>query len=518
MKRIIKNIIRLPGAFLPLFLSAVLAVVLILLCFSVTRSCDEALERIENSYDATLTLTVKKKYDHVLTDKGKYLLMDVNTALIDLDILDIIKAENRLTISEYTTNPYLFQLELIRTDKQLSGIEAEVASGKPFHTAPSRLILPHRTVWNISSVGCTDESQLPIALGKASADISVTYRDGMSYGDGVLLSKEIYDFLESPENIVIGWYAVKTSGISNHFSVVDGKYQISNDILDLALKQKDGQSEPRTSVPVAGYFSAEMMESRIICPPELWETVYRAQDYYQSNSNALNKYRDNISAIDEVGIVQLKMALDSPADAPDVIRSLIDSGIGAEDYLIEADDYDYKFAVSQINGIRGFASGIFLLSVIFGIAATVLLVLYSVKRRHSETYTLRTLGKNEGGIALSVCFEISLVLLAAILTGIALGYVFGSGICARINDAAYRSTVSTAENMSRVAELMQNSESVKAQLEGAVGRYLQTDTSIRFIMPWQLICLLFISWLGLSGCALLSSWAAVGGSLMKKEK
>ena len=186
--------------------------------------------------------------------------------------------------------------------------------------------------------------------------------------------------------------------------------------------------------------------------------------------------------------------------------------------MIEADDYDYKFAVSQINGIRGFASGIFLLSVIFGIAATVLLVLYSVKRRHSEIYTLRTLGKNEGGIALSVCFEISLVLLAAILTGIALGYVFGSGICARINDAAYRSTVSTAENMSRVAELMQNSESVKAQLEGAVGRYLQTDTSIRFIMPWQLICLLFISWLGLSGCALLSSWAAVGGSLMKKEK
>ena len=122
MKRMIKNIIRLPGAFLPLFLSAVLAVVLILLCFSVTRSCDEALERIENSYDATLTLTVKKKYDHVLTDKGKYLLTDVNTALIDLDILDIIKAENRLTISEYTTNPYLFQLELIRTDKQLSGI------------------------------------------------------------------------------------------------------------------------------------------------------------------------------------------------------------------------------------------------------------------------------------------------------------------------------------------------------------------------------------------------------------
>ena len=106
MKRIIKNIIRLPGAFLPLFLSAVLAVVLILLCFSVTRSCDEALERIENSYDATLTLTVKKKYDHVLTDKGKYLLMDVNTALIDLDILDIRKPESRVTMSEYTTNPY----------------------------------------------------------------------------------------------------------------------------------------------------------------------------------------------------------------------------------------------------------------------------------------------------------------------------------------------------------------------------------------------------------------------------
>ena len=95
----IKNIIRLPGAFLPLFLSAVLAVILILLCFSVTRSCDEALERIENSYDATLTLTVKKKYDHVLTDKGNYLLTDVNTALIDLEILDIIKAESRLTIS-----------------------------------------------------------------------------------------------------------------------------------------------------------------------------------------------------------------------------------------------------------------------------------------------------------------------------------------------------------------------------------------------------------------------------------
>lgn len=507
----LKNIFRLPSAFAPMFISVFLTVVLVLICSSVSNSCEESKKSADQKYDVTLTLTLKERNEYILKENGEYVFANTNTSLINANILNVIKSNAKIKSVDYITNEFFFQVGIMCPQSVFEQINNAVLTGGTFSGVLKSYSSDNNTRYDIGAVGCTDEKYIPSALGADELELKVSYCDNCSFEDGIIISKKLYEMYEQPEAIVIGWYSTRTSG--KFTETEDGRYFLDNELkehLDELLTKPDA---PKLTIKVAGYYECDV-EDMIICPTDLWSKIYNAQDYYNYETGTQNYYRDNINAFDECGIAVLKAELFSPKETVDVIQELVGLGINTDDYLITANDFDYKFAVSQIDGIHRFSETIYIVSMAFGIIITLIMVYYSVKKRRCEIYTLLTLGKSKSSITANISMEISLVLMVAVVVAFLCGLLLGNSIFDYLNDKICSSAISSATNLSRISDFLKDNDVLKAQLASAVNKYLDVGFLIGYRVSTAVYLLLLAFWLVMSLIAWIISYVSVSINLM----
>ncbi len=506
----LKNIFRLPGTFAPMFLAVFMAVVLILLGSSVCASCDRAKEAVNDSYGVSLTLTLKERFRRVPDSDGKYVLENANESLIDARILDIIESNGGTGSVEYITGKFFFAMELMCPKNAFDAMEAAIASGGSFIGTAEKYVTERRTIYDIGVIGCTDAEYVPQALGVNEAELEISYSDGCSFDDGIIIPEYLYELYGHPESIVIGWYVTQTTGKISEDG--NGRFVIDENLADRLGELRGMPPAPKETVKVAGYYRCPKDGLNLmVCTPGLWSRIYSAQDYYRSEKNTQNYYRSGVSAINECGLTVVNAALSAPDRTADVIRELVAAGIDADDYLITADDFDYKFAVSQIEGVKGLADTVYAAACGFGAIMTVIMICYSIKKRRGEIYTLLTLGKSKSAAVAGVCAEISAVLLAAVLAGLLAGLLTGNAVCGYINGRMRDEAMATVTNLSRLSDLMVNSEQLRAQLAGAADEYLRSGSEISYGAPSSVYLLFSVFWL----CASLSAWIYTNASVSK---
>ena len=109
-----------------------------------------------------------------------------------------------------------------------------------------------------------------------------------------------------------------------------------------------------------------------------------------------------------------------------------------------------------------------------------LIIVYALKRRRGEVYTLRSLGEKAFRIKGRMIVEFLMVMVLGILVGTVLAQAFGGSICSAINETALANAAASTQRLSESLELMENNEALRAQLTEAIDAFRATDTYIRY--------------------------------------
>ena|GEM_PF-2447810 len=526
MKRILNDIKGQPGVFLPLLIICALSVFAYLSGVSVKNSCAVSKERIDEEYKAFLTMTVKEKFEYVYDEKNKrYTYTETTEKKIGSDALSAADEESGIVSKKYYTNLFSLPLNIVeRTDEAEAFIKA-VESGGDF-SAKTRFFSEDgfNARYEADVVGCSAEELIPDALRVDPSKLEITYFDGKTFGEGAILPKALYDAYDAPESLTVGWY-VTASASSTAIVATENGYAFAESYMEEHIRSLQKKpAPPMLRVPVTGYYESEdpHCAGAVVCDPDLWEKIYAAADYYSAmpvnGEYGQHYYREDVSAINEVGASRLIMELAHPYDAGKVIKELIEKGFAAEDYLVTADDYDYKFAAAQIENTAGFAETLVIASAVFALASVILTVLYSVRKRRGEIYTLRTLGKPRAGVVSGIWLEFLAVLVLGVTAGIACGAAFGNGICAMINAHTLSNAASSAERLSEISRFMTSGEAIKRQLESAAEAYLSSGAVIEYGVPPQAYAMIYAAAICASLAALIPALGFSYSSLMKRVK
>lgn len=487
MKSCIRNVCRLRQIFIPLLAVVLCGAFLLLVCGSVKLSAKDATKSVGEKYNIPLTLTVKENFGYVKGDNGRFHRENLNKELIGSGVLKTIGTEKLLSDLSYVTNIFVLPTRIICSEEQLENISHSISQGQGFTQKQTNL-------YELNVIGLSSDSLIKEFFGTKAIDAEVSYlRDG-GLDNGIIVSKRFYDLYNSPSNIVIGYFKSEAYG----FEVTDenGNYVLSEVHLDNIDYCKGMPDAPKATIPIAGYYSsAEKHSNYVICNVKQWEEIYAAKDYYDVSQGAQSFYRNDVSAIDEIGINELDMVLSDASQTASVIKSLMDKGINAESYAIVADDYEYKFVASRLKSTERFSSILLTAVAAFAVALVVIIIPYSAKRRQGEIYTLRTLGKNSYKIAAQMTAEIAVVTAVAILLAVALGGLFGNVLCDRLNLEVQNSAKASVSNLSSVSQLMKDSDVVKAQLEKALDSFLKLDAPLKYTVPLKAYALAFVAWL-----------------------
>lgn len=482
--RHLKNILRQPVAHAPLFLLAMLLTAMYLLAAALGEACDAALRSAEDKYSVSVTVSAKPKLTREKkSDKSIYEIVDINSCKVDSRIAEIVDAGSEFTEKSYISGSFVIGTDLLGNAGEISELRRRIASGESgtvdsigVYTASGTLLR------SASAVAASDESCIAEALGIDPDGLVVSYRDGRTYRDGVVIGEALYKALGCPADLALGWYAERS--VAPNIIKSEGEGYVFADVFwqnvyGTLLKLP---REPMVTVPVAGYYRTEENEDRgIVGVIEYWETLYRATDYYQVTNNLQHYYRDDVSGADEIGYIRYSAKLRSPGEAEDAIRALIADGIDPDSYLISANDHDYKFAVAQVRSIRDLAVAVYLASIVFGIVAIALCMLLAIKRRTGEMYTLCTLGAWPTGVALSVSLEVAAVLFVGALAGCLLGEVAGGSLFAAVGNSMDKAAVGTIEKLSEFSVHMSNGGEAVAQLQTAIENYKKASLSFDYV-------------------------------------
>ncbi len=502
--KFMKDILRLPGAFLPVFITALLSVFLVLVSTSLKLSCEDALEVIADEYKVEMSVTAKEIYEKVENENGIYTVQNTNPKKLDRAVLDAVEALDSVTDISYVTNSYDLPLEYFCTEDELAVIYDAVKNGSDFTGTTGSYSRSGTITSTVTVIACTNEELKSKAFG--TGDYEITYADGCTFGDGIILPKVLYDMYASPRALVFGWY--KHERVLPQIFDENGEANVPPEFAQSIENYKNGDEPPLLTVPVVGYYDGD--SGIVLTTPEIWEVLYAASTYYPSDSTA------GADPVDSVGLRELSASLDSGAAAVPAVRSLMSEVATTEYYLITVDDYDYKFACAQIGGILKFTDVLCVVSVIFGILTVVLAVHYSVGKRRREAYTLRTLGVSEKRIACTICAENALVLALAVVFGTMCGELLGGRICEYAGNLSARSAASAVESLSKIAQMMQNSDEIKAQLRSAADAYLASEATITYCVPPSLYLYLALVCAVIVLYALIQSVTITKGSLMKR--
>ncbi len=502
--KFMKDIIRLPGTFLPVFITALLSVFLVLVSTSLKLSCEDALAVLSDEYEVEMSVTAKESYEKVEDKNGGYSVKNTNPRMLDRAVLDAVEELDSVTDISYVTNYYDLPLSYFCTEDELRVISDAVKNGEDFTGTTESYSRGGMVNSALTFIACTDEKLKAKVF--SIADYEITYSDGCSFGDGIILPKVLYDMYASPRALVFGWY--KHERVLPQIFDESGEVTIPPEFAQSIENYKNGAEPPLLVVPVAGYYDGD--SKIVLTTPEIWEAIYAASSYYSSLSVA------GSDPVDTVGLLELSATLDSGASAVPAAKSLMTGIADPEYYLITVDDYDYKFACAQISGILKFTDVLCAVSVIFGILTVALAVHYSVGKRRREAYTLRTLGVSEKRIVGTFGAENALIIVLAVLLGVIAGELLGGRICELVESMSARSAASAAESLSQIAQMMQNSDAIVAQLKSAADAYLSSEATISYAVPASVYLQIALVCAALVLYALIQSFIITKRSLMKR--
>ena len=517
MRRMCKNIWRLPQIYLPLFLSCALITSLILLCGAVRNSCRDAMEMLETQYDVSLTISLKVRNEKVLGADGKTQVINRNERLLDATVLSLLEAQHGLGVPHYPVNSFFIPLDMMCTDEEYQAMLSSIAAGDGFSILSRVYFTQEREVYDVGIYACTDQSMAAEALDYGEEELFVTYFDEHRFGDGVILPRVLYDLYGAPDKLVIGWYTENVSGLDlgdtqTGASVTD---RISSMMEDMAQMP----APPTTTLDVIGVYDtdAEVEILKMLTTPDVWNGIWRTYDYYQTRTElGWHAPRPDANAWNDLGVRYVTCNLNTPSEAASVIGSLMDAGLCTEDFSIVAGDYEYKFALSQISHVATIAEVLHGCALGFGGLSLLLLLRYAIRRRGGEIFTRRTLGERGGVIALTLAAEIFTVLLLAYLTAVGMSEMVGRGLCAAVWQYMQSRAENAVANLSAITEFMRDSAQIKAQLQTAMQAYQSSNITLRYAISQEMLCWLAFCIPCACGVSLLLALPILKSNLMKR--
>ncbi len=459
----------------------------------------------------TVDFDIKTKVmqEKVLNEAGtQYQIIDTNDRKIDRSLISLLEKTEGTKDINYISNKYALGTEYIVTWDEYEMITEAGNAGEGFTLDGQFYRIKETVLYTLYPMAVSNEGLLGQALISDSAE--VCYREGMGFSDGILLPEALYTSLNAPETIVIGWYTSNSPSFGMKVRDEDGNIILEPHIMVRVLDALRSDPPEPLVLKVAGYHKGSVGSSQaVICDLKTWEAIFEVIRYYSEGLEG--------TAIDNYGMNFVDVTLSDAGRTEAYMEELMENGVDGEKFLMTADDYSYKFAVSQIEGIHRFSSVLLYASGGFGMLTVVLALFYGTRKRKKEIYTYRTLGRSRGSIILSVGLEMSIVLLMSAALGVALGYLAGDVLCSAINETLRTSAEASAENINKIASIMKNSLELKAQLEGAVEDYLRMGVSLSFSLPKTTVELILAAWLCFSAAVFAVLCVFTGKSLMKRE-
>lgn len=490
--RRIKNIIALPSVFIPLFSAAVLISCLWQLGYCTYLSCEQAVRELADMYDVSIQLSLKERTEVSVDSEGKKTIYNANTKMIDSSVCELLENTAELTNIRCISNELMLPLEYVCTDDDYAMISTAVERGESFDSdAAVSFYRANNNTSLLSVTGC-DMSLLSEAVGYDKSTWEVILTDENAT-EGILLPYEMYQQLEQPNSMIIGWYSMYFSGGPAKYEKDESGYIIPQYLKEHYKELQNAEAEPKLEVKIIGCIKSDSsaFEGRAFCDINTWQKIYEAVDYYGQENNVRYYYRDGVSAADELGYEMIYADLASPALTEEVITKLIQSGIGPDDYLISSNDYSYKFALSQTQSMKRLMLAVFVAIAIFGAAVLPILSTYYVKRRQKEIYTLRTLGESNRAIRAGMVLEFGLVIMTATALGVLLSFALGDGLCSIIDSISLDRASTAMDKLSEYVSFMSDNELIREQLENAILAYSRSGIALHYRPSLKMLCVQF---------------------------
>ncbi len=187
MRWSLRNIFRLHGVFLPLFISVLLSCMLFLLSYSLTLSCDNAIEQINEKYKVDITVSHKELNQYVENKNGSYSYKDINNSVVDDSVYNALVSHGELSDIRYEGASYTLNYLNTLSGSDYSDIMADVAAGRNFFGAVASLRIGKKAsgTYNYSVRGYSCEE----TFLSANPDAEITYISDKEFGEGLLLSE-----------------------------------------------------------------------------------------------------------------------------------------------------------------------------------------------------------------------------------------------------------------------------------------------------------------------------------------
>lgn len=503
--RSVKNVWRQPLIFLPLFLCSALCVFLILLCASVYASCCEMEAEIADTTAITLTVSCKERMERVYKKDGKYTeIINANPSLLDENVLNLLTQTDTVTQLRYYTNSFRMDISWLCSLPIYEEILRTVHVGEELVFPPQFYSCGEENYTYVNIAGFSSEAEISGMLG-GDEDSLVLHRTG---DGGIWIPECMYELYGQPKELVFGWYDCR---------LYNGSQLNSPETIQHELAKVDPSAEA-VICPVAGWYeSANAPHTDVLCDMETWRTLYNVAVNYHRWEVIENPYREG-NPTDLLGMAFLQAEIDSPRNTESTIRTWIDNGITTENYLITADDYDFKFAMAQIAGVKMFAGIALAVAVFLGAFIPLICVSYSTHRRGGEIYTLRSIGMGRGKIIATMFAESAAVLAIAFFIGWGVGAFCGGEICTAVQENIVADACEAEMRLSRKIDYMADGDAIREQLQNAMEKFSRVDVSVQYAPPTGiygvLILLLLIVLLWTAGVLTVRT----RDNLMKKER
>jgi len=477
----IKNILRLPGIYVPMTLIVTILTILNLVCGSISESCKAAEQKILSHYKVKMSVVLQDKPSYGMSEFGSKTVINANPETIDEDILDIVSSIEGVSDIDYCTNDFQVYSSYFCSEESYKAF----CNNETFSKVDGYPMSTGGFTENLCIYGATD---IDIFLTANSIDeevFKVTYTNTIDDEYTIILPKGMYIALGEPQYVYIGWYSGKIP--IRNYQIVDGKLlNIESHIIQYWNEYANGTSPECTKISVKGYFerSDKLDAMTAICSPAAFEAINVLDEfYYPEKTDDGSSAAGYKSAVDEYGIINLRFKIGDPSKAEQIMKDLIDRGITPDNFFISADDYDYKFAVLQTKSVQSFVA-IIQVAVWFFTAMIILLMLfYTIKKRRNEIYTLRLIGATDGQIVRNFSIEIFLSILFSVLVGILLSRIVGESVCYILNEYMKTTAEQTSERLSDVFNYMENNDILKAEIEKAANEYLSLGVTVKYNFP-----------------------------------
>jgi len=494
----LKNLFRLSEIYIPLFLTVFLAVILILFGEAVVLSCTSVKKGFADLFPVTLQVSHKVRNEYFINYQEKTQIGDSNTTKVDSALMDHLYSLEDISDIQYIGNSFSITKDNLISISDFETVSEAVNNIEIFDFSGyfGKSSSTSYVVRGVSSLEMLEKTFPDITKIKF-------LDDAVSMDGGIIISEDMYELFGRPEYVVVGWY--QTFFGSNKLKKDENGNFIIDDDIKLWIKNISNRyftnsGHPFIKAKVLGYYENSVAQNTVYAGMDVWNIMNALErfqkpilDYKTGESIGPDKYALETDTKDVIGLEYITAKIKDPSKAPEILQSFLDAGYSADDYNIVITDYDYKFAVAQIEGLQKLAESAGNASIIIGILITAILIYFASRRRSGEIYTLRTLGETRGRIVIRMTAEIAIVIIAAVLAGVLFGELFGNTVCAYVNDITLKNAAGAAERLSEAFQLMKNKDEVLSQMTSAIESFNKADIGITYSVEARSYILLSVS-------------------------